>query len=226
MKLLQSYLRAFTLTMLDMLEAMGVLLSLLFLKPAKLVLQTLRVSDWFGFAFYTLPRGFLATYIRGRVEHSLGHYEKASSLQTYLANQIEKDLKGQGQQKRRLAVDALTRVYCALFRAQVNAGRIESAASTLIRASKSIGLDRLPDIHDFDTRTAHIVKAGIAASRLLDEGGLATLMVKQGENPVVAKGKSPFSAEPPAKKLTRPSPAPKLRPLPDGAKIIPFPTLH
>ena len=213
--------------MLDMIEAVGVIISLVFLKSAKLLLQLFRVSEWTGFALYCLPRGFLATYIRGRVESSLGHFEKASNLQAYLASQIEKDLKNQEPQKKRLTVEALTRVYCALFRAQVNAGRIESAASTLIRAAKSIGVDRLPDINDFDTRTAHIVKAGIAASRLLDEGGLATLMVKQGENPVVAKGKSPFSPDMQTKKSSRPAPAAKLqKQLPDGAKIIPFPTLH
>ena len=66
-------------------------------------------------------------------------------------------------------------------------GQREEAVLVVIRAHQNLGIDRLPSNPDLDLKTAHVVKAGIAASKLLEEGGLATLTVRQGEEPVVSR---------------------------------------
>jgi hypothetical protein len=68
----------------------------------------------------------------------------------------------------------ITNVYLQL-------AQIDDAALTVIRANKSIGVTKLANVGELDVKTAHIVKAGLAAGRLLDENGTATFMVQAGE---------------------------------------------
>lgn len=85
----------------------------------------------------------------------------------------------------------LCTLYCDLMKLHLMRGDIELACLTVIRANHFLGIDRLPNMPDFDLKTAHVVKAGIAASRLLEEGGLATLMLRQGDEPIVSAPKKP-----------------------------------
>ena len=72
-------------------------------------------------------------------------------------------------------------LYTVLARAYLHAGHIDDAMLVVIRAKKSMGIDRLGGLAELDAKTAHLVRAGLAAGRLLDGGGLATMFVKSNQ---------------------------------------------
>jgi hypothetical protein len=100
-------------------------------------------------------------------------------------------------------------------------GQVGQAVAVVIRAHKILGLDRLPSNPDLDIKAAHVIKAGLAATKMLEDGGLATLMVRQGEEPVLSR--PPFSAP---TRTPRETPRPKPKKSDEGAVIIPFPHLQ
>jgi hypothetical protein len=67
----------------------------------------------------------------------------------------------------------------------------------VLRAKKTLDCDRLPELARLDAKTAHLVRAGLAAGRLLDGGGLATLYVKAADPAPVSTNKSKHAAKTP-----------------------------
>jgi hypothetical protein len=109
----------------------------------------------------------------------------------------------------------LTKMYALLTNTHLRFGHIDDAALALIRAGRSLNIDKIAGVQDFDVKIAQIVRAGIAAGKLLEQGGLTTFMLQQ---PVVKKGKmaSDKNTTEGEKRGVDVVPSP-------GAKVIPFP---
>lgn len=56
-------------------------------------------------------------------------------------------------------------------------GDIENACQTVIYASQVHGIKCLPSCTSLDMKTSHIIRAGLAASRMIAEGGDATIFI-------------------------------------------------
>lgn len=56
-------------------------------------------------------------------------------------------------------------------------GAIEDAMVTLIRARQCLGVERLCAFPEIDFKAAHLVKAGLAAGKLIDGSGLSALLI-------------------------------------------------
>lgn len=196
-------------SILECLEALGLLLCLL-LTPLLRVLRGFnRIYSFVYQVKVLVPRQLMAPVLRTHLEDKLGNHQQAANLLDQVAYCLESEEEGDTlPQVSRVLRD----IYCRLFKQQLLAGNIESATLTVIRAHQHIGLQKLPSTPGFDVKTAHVVKAGIAAGKLLEDGGLATLMVRQGDEPVV-------SSTSPTKERGKP----KSKKSKDGATIIQFP---
>ncbi|NRA64606.1 MAG: hypothetical protein HRU19_08995 [Pseudobacteriovorax sp.] len=207
--------RAFISMVLDCLEAMGLALSLIFAIPMSLLR---RLDRFYALSFYVrfmLPRGLIAPYARALVDYRLGNYEKAANLIDQMTTVVEDiNREKMGVMVTRILCD----FYCFLFKLHLLNGNIEDAAITVIRAKEELGLERLPTSLHFDAKVAQVVRAGIAAGKLLDEGGLATLLVRQGQDPEVKK-----STDKPSLKNRRDGFKVKRNVKRDSGKVIPFP---
>ena len=69
-------------------------------------------------------------------------------------------------------------LYTLLARMYLYSGHIDGALLLTVRVRKVLGIDRLPALPELDVKTAHLVRASMAAGRLLDGTSLATLVVK------------------------------------------------
>ena len=72
----------------------------------------------------------------------------------------------------------LQELYTLLARMYLYSGHIDGALLLIVRVRKVLGIDRLPALPELDVKTAHLVRASIAAGKLLDGNSLATLVVK------------------------------------------------
>lgn len=163
---------------------------------------------------FLLPRGFLAALARAKLDAKFGNYERSAIIVNHIATQFEKTSKA--KTKDEAFKMAIIDLYTFLLQLYLLGGHIEGATQVVVRARDFLGIAYLPQYPDFDFRTAQIVKAGIAAGRLLEDGGLATLFVKQGETPIVTG----------ATRKNVPTKKPQLAPHKKSrtnAKIIPFP---
>jgi hypothetical protein len=75
--------------------------------------------------------------------------------------------------------------YTPLVKFYLSNGRIEDAARVVINVNQSLGADYVPSFQSIDVRTAHMIKAGYAALRLLGSGETAhiTLRGKEEDKP-------------------------------------------
>ncbi|MCX6123188.1 MAG: hypothetical protein NTV34_00315, partial [Proteobacteria bacterium] len=85
--------------------------------------------------------------------------------------------------------------YTLLVRAYLHGGHIYDAMMVILRAKKQLGMDRLPALARLDAKTAHLVRAGLAAGKLLDGGGLATLFVKSNSETPAGAATPPNQAK-------------------------------
>ena len=193
---------------LEVLESIGLLICLCLAAPMGIFRRLDRVYAGFYYVKVLLPRNLFAPALRVHLDTKLGNYLQAANLLDQITSSLEHSFEsGQENSVQRVLRD----FYCLLLRLYVLSGHLEDGALTVIRAHEKIGVDRLPSSPRFDVKVAHVVKAGIAAGKLLEDGGLATLMVRQGEEPVLTSDK----------KTHKPR---KVIKTDDGATIIPFPT--
>ena len=160
----------------DVMEAVGLLLCSILASPF-FFLRSSRGALAFVWSIKALvPRGLLAAAVRAGLDEKLGNHEQAAATYNQLVRMIE------SEETRYKAEDpkgrVMTDLYSRLLRLHLENGRMDDATLVMIRAHRFLGIDSLPVAPEFDIKTAHIVKAGIAAGRLLDEGGLATLTVR------------------------------------------------
>lgn len=194
---------------LEVLESIGLLVCLILSAPLRFFRRMDRVYALAYKIQVLVPRGLVAPMLRSHLEYKMGNHQEAANILDQIAFVLEECEETESLPKvSKMLID----VYCTLFKQYVLAGNLEEATLTIIRAHQHTGLERLPTTPSFDVKVAHVVKAGIAAGKLLEDGGLATLMVKPGDEPVI-------SATPKANKRDLKVSKPKK----DGATIIPFP---
>ena len=165
-----------------------------------------------------LPQGLLTRSIRAAIDWRLGNFDAAIAQLEGIVGANEDYFKDKPHSRSRKRV--LEDMYTVLTRAYLHSGHIDDAMLVIIRAKKCLGVERLGGLAEIDAKTAHLVRAGLAAGRLLDGGGLATMFVKASASP---------DHDHPKKEL----PSPKRQgasarelegviKVDDGAKIIPF----
>lgn len=139
------------------------------------------------------------------------HNEPLSKKQHHAQREMERE-SGKEQNHARLEM-VLQDLYTLLARMYLYSGHIDGALLLTVRVRKVLGIDRLPALPELDVKTAHLVRASMAAGKLLDGTSLATLVVKttllEPQN-----GRSKQSSQ--GKQATRHR----------NAKVIPFPSFN
>ena len=176
----------------EIVESLGLLLCLLLAAPLRFFRRLDHFMQITEYAGFLIERGLFAALLRARLDYRMGNFQQSTVLLAPIIEKLEAIVqrdKNAPLKIRRL----LCTLYCDLQQLYFLCGLMEDAIMVVIRAHQNLGIDRLPTSPDLDLKTAHVVKAGIAASKLLEEGGLATLMVRQGEEPVVSRPQAPKS---------------------------------
>ena len=130
----------------------------------------------FWYLWVLIPQGLLTRAMRIAIDWRLGHFDVAIVQAEALITQLEQAYRKRPNAKLRRHV--LLDLFSILARAYLHTGHIDEAMQVVIRSNKSLGVDRLIGLAELDAKTAHLVRAGLAAGRLLDGGGLATMFVK------------------------------------------------
>lgn len=157
----------------------------LILGPLGILRGTLYLGNVFWYIWILSPQGLLSRFMKAAIDWRLGNFDSAVFQLEYLVTRIENAFSR--HPKSRPIRIVLEDFYTLLIRSYLHGGHIDDAMLVVLRAKKTLDCDRLPELARLDAKTAHLVRAGLAAGRLLDGGGLATLYVKAAE-PVLPKG--------------------------------------
>jgi hypothetical protein len=153
--------------------------------------------------------------MRAQLDRTLGHEDRCLAALEGIVAAIEEAAE---LPFRRPVKVVLHDMYLELVRLYLHGGQLEDASAALIRGCKFLGVERLHGLSSFDFKAAQIVKAAVAAGRMLADGATATFMVKagvRGEDEGTSESrKSPKRPALPATRTQLPS---------TGGKIIPFP---
>ena len=168
----------------EIIESIGLLLCLLLAAPLRFFRRLDRFLQVWEYAGFLLSRRLFARMLRARLDYRIGNFHQAAVMLGPVISHLEQEVKSQTMPPLRVR-RLLCTLYCDLQQLYFLCGQVEDAVIVVIRAHNHLGIDRLPSNPDLDLKTAHVVKAGIAASKLLEDGGLATLMVRQGDDPIV-----------------------------------------
>lgn len=164
-----------------------------------------------------LPMGLLARSVRVAIDWRLGHFDIAIAQAEELVSHAEDYYaKKEGCHIRKRVLGDL---YTVLARSYLHAGHIDEAMQVILRAKKHLGVERLTGLAELDAKTAHLVRAGLAAGKLLDGGGLATMFVKSSpptNQNMERQGASKADADDGSESEHHTKPR-------DGATVIPFP---
>ncbi len=212
----------------------------LILGPLGLLRGTLYFGNIFWYIWILSPQALLSRFVRAAIDWRLGNFDAAVFQLEFLVTRVEAAF-SRHPRSRHIRI-VLEDFYTLLVRAYLHGGHIDDAMLVVLRAKKHLDCDRLPEIARLDAKTAHLVRAGLAAGRLLDGTGLAALYVKATEQ---TPDKSPTIPTPPPphtkNKLTATTPSaqplaptqtsPQVRQGASGKgysfqrnNIIPFPT--
>ncbi len=130
-----------------------------------------------------LPRGGVMHCLKAMVDWRLGNFNAAISqienVLSLLGIGVINNNNYRNKLKRVVVEDLLT----ILSRCYLHMGRIDEAMQVVLRAKKILGIQRLPSLPDLDIKTVQLVRAGLAAGRLLEGDGAASLFVKSGAEP-------------------------------------------
>lgn len=163
------------------------------------------IEKMFWYFWVFLPMGAVTRFIRVSLDWRLGLFDVAVAQMEGLIEAVEArfDQSPNSLSKKRVLLE----LYTLLARGYMHSGHIDEAMQVVLRAKRRLTVERLPGLTDLDAKTANLVRAGLAAGKLLDGAGVATLFVKSDAN-----------KEAPAANQTQLN-----HPPPKGAKIIPFP---
>ncbi|MEI8027818.1 MAG: hypothetical protein WCI18_15825 [Pseudomonadota bacterium] len=139
-----------------------------------------------------IPKGLLSESIRSAIEWRLGHFGDAIMKLENIIVSIETIASERGKVAREHVL--LVDFYTLLTRCYLHTGRVDEAMAVVIRAKKFLKRDYLKELVGLDAKTAQLVRAGLAAGRLLDGEGLATLFVKADTSP--SQSAQPRKSEP------------------------------
>ena len=158
------------------------------------------------------PMQMMVRFARMAIDWRLGHFDLAIAQGESLLRAVEEAYKTKKSDTRYYRV--LIDLYVLLSRAYLHSGNIDAAMQMVLRANRTLGIDKLPGLSQLDAKTCHLVRAGLAAGRLLEGGGLTTLFVRTH-----AKAVTP-SSEINAQNAVES----KIPFVSGGAKVIPFPS--
>jgi hypothetical protein len=212
----------------DLVGAIVLALYALILGPLGVLRGPIAFERSIWYLWVLLPQGLMARSVRAAIDWRLGNFDSAiAQLEGLVGSNEEYYKEGRDSRARRRVLEDL---YTVLARAYLHAGHIDDAMLVIIRAKKSMAVERLGGLAELDAKTAHLVRAGLAAGRLLDGGGLATMFVKSNQSeqkpqkPRDRQGASRADVPPPPVVKKRPATPTATTSGGDGAKIIPFPS--
>jgi hypothetical protein len=225
----------------DIVGATALVVLGLILGPLGTLRGALYLGNIFWYVWILSPQGLLSRFVRAAIDWRLGNFDSAVFQLEFLVMRLE--VAFTRHPKSRQIRIVLEDFYTLLVRSYLHGGHIDDAMLVVIRAKTSLNCDRLPDLARLDAKTAHLVRAGLAAGRLLDGNGLATLYIRSSETPnptgTTARKTGPVLKQPGAKNpltsantKTTPTPAPTPTPTRQGAqagenpytsKVIAFP---
>lgn len=190
------------------------------LGPLGILRGTLYLGNAFWYVWILSPQGLLSRFMKAAIDWRLGNFDSAVFQLEFLVTRIENAL-GRRPTSRHTRI-VLEDFYTLLVRAYLHGGHIDDAMLVVLRAKKTLDCDRLPELARLDAKTAHLVRAGLAAGRLLDGGGLATLYVKAAETPPLQQTKAKNSTKTPTISKRQGATAQDVNTTSRG-NIIPFP---
>ena len=165
--------------LLDLLGAAILIVYALVLGPLGVLRGPIAFERTVWYLWVLLPQGLMTRSIRAAIDWRLGNFDAAIAQLEGLVGATEEYYRERtGSRARRRVLEDF---YTVLARAYLHAGHIDDAMLVVIRAKKSMAIDRLGGLAELDSKTAHLVRAGLAAGRLLDGGGLATMFVKSNQ---------------------------------------------
>ena len=215
--------RGFLIALNDLIAATLLVIWGLLLGPLGILRGTLYLGNAFWYVWVLSPQGLLSRFMKAAIDWRLGNFDSAVFQLEFLVTRIENALAR--HPKSRPTRIVLEDFYTLLIRAYLHGGHIDDAMLVVLRAKKTLDCDRLPELARLDAKTAHLVRAGLAAGRLLDGGGLATLYVKSAEPTPASHQKSKHAPKKPT--LPQRQGASAQDPVRQiGNNIIPFPTIQ
>src|SRR5690606_35259300 len=154
--------------MLEFLESLGLGICLVLAAPLSFFRRLDHLFQLADHAGYLMRQRLFAALLRARLDYRLGNYQWSAVLLAPVVLHLEHKLrtgKALPLKLRRL----LCLLYSDMQRLYLLSGQVEEAVQVVIRAQQNLGIDRLPSNPDLDIRTAHVIRAGLAASKLLEE---------------------------------------------------------
>ena len=161
---------------LDLVGSLFLILYVLILGPLWILRGPLAVEGAACYLWVLAPQRLVMRCVRAAIDWRLGHFDRAIAESEAIISACEDDLRHAPESRARRRV--LADLYTMLARAYMHAGHIDDAMTVVIRAKKILRVERLPGLAELDAKTAHLVRAGLAAGRLLDGNGLATMFIK------------------------------------------------
>lgn len=181
---------------LDLIGSVFIVLYVLILGPLWILRGPLLIEGWLSYLRVLVPQRLVMRSVRAALDWRLGHYDAAMAESEAIVASCEDYLREMPQSRPRRRV--LAELYAMLARAYMHAGHIDAGMMVVIRAKKTLRMERLPGLADLDAKTAHLVRAGLAAGRLLDGNGLATMFVKTTQPETPSKSPAGRSSTPDA----------------------------
>jgi hypothetical protein len=202
----------------DFLGAVILILYAIIVGPLGVLRGPIALERTLWYLWVLLPQGLLTRSIRAAIDWRLGNFDAAIAQIEGIVGANEDYFKAKPQSRSRKRV--LEDIYTVLTRAYLHSGHIDDAMLVIIRAKKCLGVERLGGLAEIDAKTAHLVRAGLAAGRLLDGGGLATMFVKTSATPDHDQSKKELPS--PKRQGATARDTENVIKVEDGAKIIPF----
>lgn len=171
-----------------------------------------------SYSRFLLPRGLALPSTRAYLDLQLGCYTRAVTSFEALIDKLENE-KLKSKKNQVISKNILGDFYSCLAQAYLKGGRIDHASMVVIRAYNKLGVRNLYGMGDLDVKTSHIIRAGLSAGRLIDEGGVATLVVKSSSDKSASKRKGS------GKNLANKKKTKELEPIKIENKVIAFPVL-
>lgn len=195
----------------------------LILGPLGILRGTLYFGNIFWYIWILSPQGLLTRFVRAAIDWRLGNFDAAVFQLEFLVTRVESAF-SRHPKSRQIRI-VLEDFYTLLVRAYLHGGHIDDAMLVILRAKKTLECDRLPELARLDAKTAHLVRAGLAAGRLLDGSGLATLYVKSTEAPAQSDAPRKSPTTPHLATTRQGATAKDTAPKKSTSNIIPFPTI-
>jgi hypothetical protein len=215
--------RGFLIALNDLVAAAILVIWGLILGPLGILRGTLYLGNAFWYVWVLSPQGLLSRFMKAAIDWRLGNFDSAVFQLEFLVTRIENAF-GHHPKSRPIRI-VLEDFYTLLVRAYLHGGHIDDAMLVVLRAKKTLDCDRLPELARLDAKTAHLVRAGLAAGRLLDGGGLATLYVKAADPVQSSPNKTKNSAKTPTLPHRQGATARNEETIGTG-NIIPFPKIQ